>query len=103
MTLWNSQTPSQAVSLIVVTPSVDPAWGPLLESMIEQGIAATVVLVDPGSFGDRRDPGLLLNQLNRRGTPVYLLQRNEDIAQGLRYRWRSAGSAAPTAEAAAVR
>ena len=103
MTLWNSQTPSQAVSLIVVTPSVDPAWSPLLESMIEQGISATVVLVDPRSFGDRRDPGLLLNQLNRRGTPVYLLQRNEDIAQGLRYRWRSTGSAAPTPEAAAVR
>ena len=103
MTLWHSQIPSQAVSLVVVTPSVDTAWSPLLESLIHQGISATVVLVDPQSFGDRRDPGLLLNQLNQRGTPVYLLQHNEDIAQGLRYRWRSAGSAAPTPEVSGAR
>ncbi len=101
--LWHSQIPTQAVSLVLVTPSVDTAWSPLLESLIQQGVSATVVIVDPQSFGDRRDPGLLLNQLNQRGTPVYLMQHNEDIAQSLRYRWRSTGSAAPTAEVAGAR
>ena len=103
LSLWNSQTPSQAVSLIVVTPSVDPAWIPLLETLVEQGVSATIAMVDPKSFGDRRDPGLLLNRLNQRGAPVYLLQRNEDIAQSLRYRWRPAGNAAPPAEVVGAR
>ena len=103
LTLWHSQISSQAVSLVVVTPSVDPAWIPLLESLIHQGISATVVVVDPKSFGDRRDPGLVLNQLNQRGTPIYLLQHNEDIAQSLRYRWRSAGNMAPSAEVSGAR
>ena len=87
----------------MVTPSVDTAWVPLLESLIQQGISATVVVVDPKSFGDRRDPGLVLNQLNQRGTPIYLLQHNEDIAQSLRYRWRSAGNMAPSAEVSGAR
>lgn len=103
LTYWHAQVASQVVTLIVVTPSVDPSWSPLLDSMIQQGVSATVVVVDPKSFGDQRDPALLLNQLQQRGTPVYLLQRGEDIAQGLTYRWRSASAAAPSAEVSGAR
>ena len=103
LTYWHAQVASQVVTLIVVTPSVDPSWSPLLDSMIQQGVSATVVVVDPKSFGDQRDPALLLNQLQQRGTPVYLLQRGEDIAQGLTYRWRSASAAASSAEVSGAR
>ena len=50
-----SRSPHKRCRLVVVTPSVDPVWVPLLESLIQQGISATVVLVDTKSFGDRRD------------------------------------------------
>lgn len=103
LTYWHAQVASQVVTLILVTPSVDPSWSPLLDSMIQQGVSATVVVVDPKSFGDQRDPALLLNQLQQRGTPVYLLQRGEDIAQGLTYRWRSASAAASSVEVSGAR
>ena len=97
LTYWHSQVASQVVTLIIVTASVDSSWSPLLDSVIQQGVSATVVVVDPKSFGDQRDPALLLNQLHQRGTPVYLLQRGEDIARGLTYRWRPTSTAEATA------
>ena len=100
---WHAQAASNIVTLILVSPSVDPAWSPLLDSMIQQGVSATVVLVDPKSFGDQRDPALLLNQLNQRGTPVYLLQRGEDIAQSLTYRWRPTSATSPASETSGAR
>ena len=103
LTYWHAQVASNVVTLILVTPSVDPSWSPLLESIIQQGVSATVVLVDPKSFGDRGDPALLLNQLYQRGTAVYLLQRGEDITQGLTYRWRPTSAAQPGAVTAEAR
>ncbi|MFH1560532.1 MAG: DUF58 domain-containing protein [Chloroflexota bacterium] len=88
LTFWQSHTPSSTVSLIVITASVDPGWGVVLESLMWQGVSPTVVLVDPLSFGDMGDPRLLLSQLHRRGVPTYLLRKGEDISQALQHPWR---------------
>ncbi len=82
---WQSQIPSPTISLVVVTSSVDPVWGGALESSIRQGVSATVVLVDPTSFGSTGDPGPLLSQLQRRAVPTYLLRKGEDLAQALQH------------------
>ena len=85
---WQSQIPSPTVSLVVVTSSVDSEWGVALESLIRQGVSATVVLIDPISFGGIGDPGSLLSQLQRRGVPTYLLRKGEDLSRALQYPWR---------------
>ena len=85
---WQSHIPSPIVSLVVITSSVDPGWGVALESLIRQGVSATVVLIDPRSFGATGDPQTLLGQLHRRGVPTYLLRRDEDITQALQHPWR---------------
>jgi len=88
LTLWRSQIASLAVSLVVVTPSTDPGWSPLLESMMRQGVSTTAVIVDPHSFGGEGDPHLLLSQLDGRGIPTHLLRKGEDISQALQRPWR---------------
>ena len=88
MAFWQSHIPSQTVSLIVVTSSMNPGWEMLLESSMRQGVSATVVLIDPVSFGGTGDPGLLLGQLQRRGVPTYLLRKGEDISRALQRTWQ---------------
>jgi uncharacterized protein (DUF58 family) len=85
---WQSQIPSSTVSLVVITSSVDPEWGVVLESSVRQGVSATVVVVDPTSFGAAGDPKILLSQLHRRGVATYMLRKNEDVAQALKHPWR---------------
>ena len=88
---WQSHIPSPTVSVVVITSSVDPEWGIALESSIRQGVSATVALIDPTSFngtgGATGDPGLLLNQLQRRGVPTHLLRKDEDLSQALQHPW----------------
>jgi len=88
LAFWQSHIPSSTVSLIVITSSVDLGWELLLESSMQQGVSATVVLIDPVSFGATGDPRLLLNQLHRRGVPTYLLRKGEDLSQALQHTWQ---------------
>jgi uncharacterized protein (DUF58 family) len=88
LTFWQSHIPSPSVSLVVITPSVDPELGLGLASSMQQGVSATVVLIDPLSFGATGDPRLLLSQLHRREVPTYLLRKGEDISQALQHPWR---------------
>ena len=88
LAFWQSHIHSKTVSLIIITSSTDLSWELLLESSMQQGVSATVVLVDPISFGATGDPRLLLGQLHRRGVDTYLLRKGEDISQALQHAWR---------------
>jgi uncharacterized protein (DUF58 family) len=46
---------SQRTSVVVITPSVDGIWLESLIGMMRRGIAVTVMLLDPVSFGGRGD------------------------------------------------
>ena len=87
--IWRSQMASLAVSLVVVTPSVDTGWATFLESLTHQGVSATVILIDPQSFGATGSPQPLLGLLGRRGIPTYVLRNGEDLARALQRPWRS--------------
>ena len=88
MAFWQSHIPSPTVSLVVITSSMEPGWELLLEGSMQQGVSATVVLIDPISFGATGDPRLLLSQLHRRGVPTYLLRKGEDLSQALQHTWQ---------------
>ncbi|MBI2856455.1 MAG: DUF58 domain-containing protein [Chloroflexi bacterium] len=85
LSFWQSQMARPTVHLVVVTPSVNPEWSPLLESSVRQGVLAAVVLVDPESFGASASPYPLLQRFLGSAIPAYLVRRGEDIAQAL---WR---------------
>ena len=99
---WQSQMASPTIQLIVVTPSMNPEWVPLVESSARQGVLAAVVLVDPGSFGESADPTHLLRRLRSSAIPAYLVRRDEDIAQALWQPWISFAPPTPQAETTRV-
>lgn len=80
---WQAQA-AGVTSLVVVTPSLETDWVPVLEAMGQRGIPTTAVLVDPGSFGAQGDPSTLISQLQRSGISTHPLRRDEDVAQALR-------------------
>ena len=88
LSYWQTHVPSPAVSLVVISASMEPGWGVALESVVRQGVTASAVVVDPTSFGGRDDPRLLLSRLQRRGVPTYMLRKGEDLSQALQRRWR---------------
>ncbi len=63
-------------TVIVITPSVDPAWVEALWPLVRQGVAPSVVLLDPASFGGSGDLSTVRGMLAGLGIPVSV------VAQG---------------------
>ncbi len=47
----------QVSSLIIITPAVDSAWVEALSALLRRGAVATVLLLDPASFGGQAETG----------------------------------------------
>lgn len=88
LSFWQSHVNSSNVSLIVITPSIDSDWEPLLEACIQQGTSASVVMIDPISFGSEASLQLPLGQLQRMRVPTYLVKNGEDLSQALQHSWQ---------------
>jgi len=67
-------------TLLVVTPSVDEAWLPSLESAVQHGTRAAVVLLERASFGAEDDRPLPLDALAAIGVPAYVVRAGSDIS-----------------------
>jgi uncharacterized protein (DUF58 family) len=66
--------------LAVITPSLDPAWVAGLLWPMRRGVAPTVLLLDPASFGGEGDAAPLVGLLADLGVPA------ERIVQGMPFR-----------------
>jgi uncharacterized protein (DUF58 family) len=79
----------RALELTVVTASVTPRLAERLAQRVFQRHAATLVYVDPASFGDAAekqfDPGVAgqILRLERAGVPVAILRRGDDLVSVL--------------------
>ena len=80
---WRSHTLSQATSINIITPSTEIGWSVLLESLVSQGLQASAIIVDSGSFGGRSNHELLIRRLQRKYIRTYMLRYGEDIRQSL--------------------
>jgi len=67
-------------TLIVVTPSADEAWIPSLQSTVQQGTRAAMVLLDAESFGAEETSPLPLEGLSAIGVPAYVVRSGADIS-----------------------
>jgi uncharacterized protein (DUF58 family) len=61
----------RGMTLAVITPSCDPAWVAGLLPPMRRGVAPTVVLLDPVSFGGQGDTGALAGLLANLGVPSH--------------------------------
>ena len=73
----------RTVSLIVITPSVDPRWLTGLQHMVYRGARAMVVFVEPTSFGGWRKTDETLARLAELRVPVYQIREGERIDHAL--------------------
>ncbi len=89
-------------TLIVITPSSDEAWLTSLETTVQQGTRAAVVLLDSVSFGAQDRPALPLETLSAIGVPAYIVRSGSDISLMLGPAGM-AGDSAPERHRAAVR
>ncbi len=80
---WRSYSFSQATSINIITPSTEIGWSILLESLVEQGLQASVIIVDSESFGGSSNHEILLRRLQRKHIRTYMLRHGEDIRQSL--------------------
>jgi uncharacterized protein (DUF58 family) len=92
-------------SLIIITPAVDGAWVKALIPLLQRGLVATVLLLDPVSFGGHGEAQGTLALLNNLGVTRYLIDRDlldrPEARPGQRGTWQWRVS--PTGRAVAVR
>ncbi len=70
----------RGLAATLITPSMDPEWLPSLIDLQQRGIATSVLLVDPASFGGRTSSEAMVRLLSDHGVPT------EVIGRGFRFR-----------------
>jgi uncharacterized protein (DUF58 family) len=69
-------TSGQQPSLVVITPAVDGHWIEALLPLLQRGVAPTILLLDPASFGATADVTRTLALLSDLGTARYIITRD---------------------------
>lgn len=65
----------QGMTLAVITPSCDPAWVSSLLPPMRRGVAPSVILLDPATFGGQGNSEALTDLLADLGVPVHRIPK----------------------------
>jgi uncharacterized protein (DUF58 family) len=87
----------QTASLVIITPDVSLDWWEPLTWLKAKGIIPTILLMNPGSFGDGGDPQPVLTKLRNAGFHSYAIQSEmfgEELAmkENPLWEWRVFGT-----------
>jgi uncharacterized protein (DUF58 family) len=75
---------SRNISLVIITPAVEPEWVQAgLRDLLYGGINAVVVLVDGSTFGGWEETDLVEGELRAHNVPYYVLQKGESVGLSL--------------------
>ncbi|HCU99739.1 MAG TPA: DUF58 domain-containing protein [Dehalococcoidia bacterium] len=67
-------------TLVVVTASTDDSWVSPVQSLVQRGVRAAVVLVDPSTFGGEGSPLLLYGELTASDILSYVVAQGDDLS-----------------------
>lgn len=81
--LAESQRFGRNCTLVIITSSLDERWVGALQQLLYRGIRATVLFVDPQSFGGWRDPEPILMRLAELRVPTYRLRQGQPLGDAL--------------------
>lgn len=81
--LAESQRFGRNCTLVIITSSLDERWVGALQQLLYRGIRATVLFVDPQSFGGWRDPEPILLRLAELRVPTYRLKQGQPLGDAL--------------------
>ncbi len=76
----------RGTTLAVITPSCDPAWIAGLLPPMRRGVAPTVVLLDPVSFGGQGNPDALTGVLADLGVPSHRIVKGTPFTPVLKHK-----------------
>ncbi|MGD9049802.1 MAG: DUF58 domain-containing protein [Anaerolineae bacterium] len=76
----------RGTTLAVITPSCDPAWLAGLLPPMRRGVAPTVVLLDPVSFGGHGNPDALIGVLADLGVPSHRIVKGTPFTPILKHK-----------------
>lgn len=70
-------------TLVLVTASTDSSWLSPLQSLVQRGVRASVVLVDPSTFGGEGSPLVLYGELTASDILTYVVAQGDDLSYAL--------------------
>ncbi|MDH5507121.1 MAG: DUF58 domain-containing protein [Anaerolineae bacterium] len=73
---FTQQNLSQRTSVVLITPAVEGDWIEALVTLVRRGIAVTVFLLDPVSFGNGSEPKSTMARLSALGIRYFLVSRD---------------------------
>jgi uncharacterized protein (DUF58 family) len=75
----------RGVTLVVITPSLDPSWVTAARDLARRGVSLVAIVVDPVSFGGAGNAGDIIAELQVSRVPAYLVHKGDDITTALSY------------------
>ena len=70
-------------TLVLVTASTSSSWLSPVQSLVQRGVRAAVVLVDPSTFGGEGSPLVLYGELTASDILTYVVARGDDLSYAL--------------------
>ncbi len=67
-------------TLVIVTASTDDHWLTAIQSLVQRGVRAAVVLIDPSSFGSDRSPLLMFSELSASDILTYVVRKGDELS-----------------------
>jgi uncharacterized protein (DUF58 family) len=73
----------RGVTLVVITPSLDPSWVAAARDLSRRGVRLVAIVVDPGTFGGEGEAADILTELQISRIPAYLVHNGDDLTAAL--------------------
>ncbi|MEX1103633.1 MAG: DUF58 domain-containing protein [Dehalococcoidia bacterium] len=70
-------------TIIIVTSATDDYWITAMQSLTQRGVRATVVLLDPASFGSERSSLVTYGELTASDILTYVVNKGDDLSLAL--------------------
>jgi len=70
-------------TLVLVTASTDSSWLSAVQALVQRGVRAAVVLVDPSTFGGEGSPLVLYGELTASDILTYVVAQGDDLSFAL--------------------
>ena len=70
-------------TLVLITPSAEGAWRPMVQSLAQRGVRVAVVLIDAATFGKGESPLALYGELTASDILTYTVARGDDLSLAL--------------------
>ncbi len=70
-------------TLVLVTASTDSSWLSPVQALVQRGVRAAVVLIDPSTFGGEGSPLVLYGELTASDILTYVVAQGDDLSFAL--------------------